>query len=134
MLYVIQTGGNFVEQATPPEDIIYLKCSLISIVNSNTEYYYSDGHATDKYTTFYDSTMINDLPTIIDWNSINASFWGDDDNLNIKRKKQAEFLVSDDVPEECIILFGCYNEKAKDKLLSMGIDEQKIKIGPSAYY
>lgn len=55
-------------------------------------------------------------------------------NLNIKRKKQAEFIVSADLSPELLIGFGCYNEKAKDKLISFGVNEEKIKIITQAYY
>lgn len=134
MLYVIQHGGNFVERATPAEDIVYLACSIVSITELTTVYYFSDGHATDNLTTFYDKDKINELPSIIDWNSIKASFWGGQENLNTKRKKQAEFLVSEDIPPEFIIRFGCYNESAKVSLLKMGIKEDVIKLIPNAYY
>lgn len=91
MLYVMQNGGNFVERATPAKDIVYLVCSLNHIIKLNRDCYFSDGHATDNLTTFYDRSKINDLPTIIDWSAVKAPYWGGQENLNIKRKKQAEF-------------------------------------------
>ncbi|WP_460971565.1 DUF4433 domain-containing protein [Spirosoma migulaei] len=127
MLYVMQNGGNFAEKATPPQDIIYLACSLINIINSKITYYFSDGHATDNLTSFYDKTKIHDLPSIIDWNSIKSSYWGGQENLNIKRKKQAEFLTSRDLDPELIIGFGCYNNEAKQKLISMALKVKKSK-------
>lgn len=39
MLYVIQHGGNFVPQATPPTDIIYLVCHLLSVANAQSRCY-----------------------------------------------------------------------------------------------
>lgn len=134
MLYVIQNGGNFVEKATPPENIIYLACPISNIVNSGGVYYFSDGHATDNLTSFYDKSRIEELPHIIDWDSIKAPFWGGQENLNLKRKKQAEFLVSDDMPASFIAGFCCYNEEVKRRLIRMGIDEVKIKVLPRAYY
>ena len=134
MLYVIQNGGNFVKKATKPENIIYLACPINKIIQSDGVYYFSDGHATDGLTSFYDYTKINELPQIIDWDSIKAPFWGGIENLNIKRKKQAEFLVLDDVPPSFIMGFCCYNESAKVKLVNMGIKEEKIKVIPNAYY
>ena len=56
------------------------------------------------------------------------------DNLNIKRKKQAEFLVAEDLPADYLIGFVCYNETAKHGLISMGIEIEKIKIIPNAYF
>lgn len=107
MLYVIQNGGNFVKKPTPPEDIIYLICSLEKMIQKVTEYYFSDGHSTNSLTAFYDKSMINKLGNIIDWNSVNKSYWGGDENLDLKRKKQAEFLVKEDIGVDCILFYGC---------------------------
>ena len=65
MLYVVQNGGNFVEKATEPREIVYVVCSLLDVVNSKNTYYFSDGHATDNLTSFYDSRSIENLPQII---------------------------------------------------------------------
>jgi hypothetical protein len=134
MLYVIQNGGNFVEKATPAENIIYLVCPINKIIESGETYYFSDGHATDSLSSFYDSSKVSELPNIIDWASIKAPFWGGQENLNIKRKKQAELLVSDDLPAKFIVGFCCHNEETKKKLVNMGIDDEKIKVVPRAYY
>ena len=134
MLYVIQNGGNFVQKATNPQDIIYVVCSLKSISTTHKDFFFSDGHATDNLTSFYDSSKTADLPSIIDWNAIRASFWGGEENLNIKRKKQAEFLVLKDVEVDHIVGYGCFNEAAKQNLLNLRISENRIKVIPYAYY
>lgn len=134
MLYVIQNGGNFVEKPTPAEHIIYLACPINGIIQSGGVYYFSDGHATDSLTTFYDNNKINELPNIIDWDSIKAPFWGGHENLNIKRKKQAELLVSDDLPANFIAGFCCSNAETKEKLVNMGVEDERIKVLPNAYY
>lgn len=134
MLYVIQNGGNFVERATPPKDIVYLVCQIGKIINSDNTFYFTDGHATDNLTTFYDRSKISELVEIIDWDAIRASYWGGQENLNIKRKKQAEFLISNDLQPEYLTGFGCYNQLAERKLIYMGVDEAKIKVIPQAYY
>lgn len=134
MLYVMQNGGNFVERATPAQDIVYLKCLLVDVIKSCKTYFFSDVHATDKYVTFYDKSKLAELPNVIDWDAVKSSYWGGEENLNIKRKKQAEFLVSDDVPADCITAFGCYNEPAKQKLVAFGIEASKIKLIPEAYF
>ncbi len=134
MLYVMQSGGNFVRQATSAENIVYIACSLDRIIQTNIIYFFSDGHGTDGLTTFYDRSKIQALPTLIDWESVKSSYWGGQENLNIKRKKQAEFLVSSDLPSNVIVGVGCYNETAKRKLQSFGIQEHIIKIIPTAYF
>jgi hypothetical protein len=134
MLYVAQHGGNFVESATSPTDIIYLGCSVSKIISSKLNFFFSDGHATDMLTSFFGKSKINELVNIVDWEAVKSSYWGGAENLNIKRKKQAEFLVSGDLSPDFIVAFGCYNEKAKDKLISLGVASDKIKIIPQAYY
>ena len=134
MLYVTQIGGNFVESPTPAEDIIYLVCHIYKIISNCRGFYFTDGHTTDMLTTFYDKDKINELVEIIDWDAIKALYWGGDENLNLKRKKQAEFLVSGDIHPDHILDFGCYNERARNILIEMGIAESKIKIIPGAYY
>lgn len=134
MLFTIQTGGNFVPNATPAEGIVYIAISLKHIIDTGAVFYFSDGHATNNFTSFYNKEMISDLPTIIDWNAVKASYWGGDENLNIKRKKQAEFLIEGDISPSAIVGFGCYNEMAKERLIDYGVSEDIIKIIPKAYF
>lgn len=134
MLYVIQHGGNFVEKANEPENIVYVVCSVELIISSGMRYYFSDGHATDFLTSFYNKDEINQLPQIVDWTAIKTSYWSGQQNLNIKRKKQAEFLVQGDIPPDFITGFGCYNDSAKQKLIELGVNDQLIKVIPHAYY
>lgn len=134
MLYVIQNGGNFVEHATPAEDIVYLACSLTRVLETDTDYYFSDGHATDKFTIFYSRRKIKELPDIIDWIAVTTAYWGGQENLNLKRKKQAEFLVGNDLLPDVISGIGCYNDTAKSRLIQCGVDKNIIKIIPKAYY
>jgi len=134
MLYVAQHGGNFVERPTIAQNIVYLVCGVKSIIDSGTIYYFSDGHGTDNLTTFYDKRSIINVRNIIDWTALRAGYWSGVENLNLKRKKQAEFLVRNDIPPELIINFGCYNQNAKNQLLNYGISDERIIIVPQAYY
>lgn len=134
MLYIIQIGGNFVERATKPEDIIYLVCSIDKIIEADLNFYFSDGHGTNNYTSFYEKNKIYQLNEIVDWQAIKSQYWAGEENLNIKRKKQAEFLVSDDLNPELIIGYGCYNQTAKNRLLEIGVEEVKIKIIPQGFF
>jgi len=134
MLLVVQHGGNFVEKARHPEEVVYIVCNLGDLIKLSTEFYFSNGHAMDRLTTFYDETMINNINTILDWDSINAQYWSGEENLEIKRKKQAEFLIKGDIPSYCIKKFICYNNNAKEKLENFGINHKKIEINQGAYY
>jgi hypothetical protein len=134
MLYVVQHGGNFVERVNKAEDIVYVVCPVEKIIKSGLRYYFSDGHATDFLTTFYNEDEVGKLPQIVDWNAVKTPYWGGQENLNVKRKKQAEFLVLGDIPPDFVIGFGCYNDTAKQKLTGFGVNEQLVKVIPNAYY
>ena len=134
MLYVVQHGGNFVKKAVPPSDIIYLACPIFKVTMEQDHYYYTNGHATESFTSFFDKSKIHDLPNNINWAAVIARYWGGNENLMLKWQKQAEFLAQNDVSPICVTNFVCYDEIAKNKLISMGIDSFKIKVVPEAYY
>lgn len=135
MLYVIQHGFNCIEKPLSPEEIVYLAIPLIDIINSSHEYYFSDGHGVDFFTNFYDKSNINSLPSIIDWDAVTASQWsGEGIDTDLRRKKQAEFLIKEDISPEFIKGFVCYNAAARNKLISFSVNEKQIKIYPKAYY
>lgn len=134
MLYVIQHGGNFVPCATPSTDIIYLACPVLEVVKKQTLFYYTNGHATESLTSFFDKSQLNQLVENINWAAITAKYWSGEENLMLKWQKQAEFLVKDDVDPGCIKGFGCYDVKAQDKLIALGVEKEKIKIIPQAYF
>lgn len=135
MLYVMQCGGNFVEKAYNPEEIVYVAVSLNKILAAHYEFYFTDGHATDFMTTYYGADKVDCLPTVLDWKAIKARTWsGDGIETDLKRRKQAEFLVKHDIPADFIYGYVCYNDISKKRLLSLGVPEDRIKIYPAAYY
>jgi hypothetical protein len=134
MLYVSKSGGNCVSRATPSENIIYVVCNVEELTQSGIRYYFSDGHASDFQTSFYNDIKINDLPEIIKWEAVRARYWGGEENLELKTKKQAEFLAGNDICVQYLKGFMCYNSDVKSRLLEMGISENKIKVKPEAYY
>lgn len=135
MLYVMQRGGNFVEKAYNPEEIIYVAISLKKILEKGYEFFFTDGHATDFLTSFYTKDSIDSLPELLDWDAIKAQNWsGDGIETDLKRRKQAEFLIKQDVATDCICGYACYNEVAKARLLTLGVPENLIRIFPRAYY
>jgi hypothetical protein len=134
MLYVVQNGGNFVQRGTPPQEIVYLVCYLTKLIKTGHSFYFSDGHATDSMTSFYDQEKLKELPEVLDWQAIKANYWGGLENLNTKRKKQAEFLINGDLSPELIEGYICYDEWAGRKIADLGISQNCIKVLPKAYY
>lgn len=135
MLYVIQNGFNQA-QLIEPKNIVYVVVGLSSIVGSGEfEYYYSDGHATNKLSMVYGKEDIMDLPSNVDWMAIKAKYWcGDNVDVDVKRRREAEFLIKGDIGVEHIKGYICYNREAADKLIAWGVPENKIAIRPLAYF
>jgi ssDNA thymidine ADP-ribosyltransferase, DarT len=134
MLYVIQKGGNFVPKVTLPEDIIYCVSSVQKIIDEGMLFFFTDGHATNKLTTFFNKEKIHELNELVDLKSANSKYWKDDLDLDLKRRKESELLVKRDVPNSSIIGYICYNEKSKSKLLSMGLQEKQVAIRSNYFF
>lgn len=133
MLYVIQRGFNGVT-ATPAENIVYCITSVALVIQHEIDYLFTDGHAVDKFSAFYESRDISKIDKILDFVAIRDSFWKDENDLDKKRRKEAEFLLSDDLPQSGIGIFAVYNNTAKDRLLSFGIPNEKIIIKSEYYF
>lgn len=130
MLYNIQHGYNV--NRVSPENIVYLVVKLDSIVkDDNYKYYFSDGHAVCKMTRFYGRESISDIDNILDKKSIQNNDWGND--YTTRERKQAEFLVGSDIPPERIVMMGCYNERARTRLIDNGV-QCKIIVTPKSYF
>ena len=83
---------------------------------------------------FYEQKDLPNIDEILDKKAINATYWRNDDDLDLKRRKEAEFLIETDIPTTAIIGFVVYNEEAKKRLLAMGIPEKKIYVKPDCYF
>ncbi len=133
MLYVIQNGFNSVK-VTPAENIVYCVSTVKQIVDHNLSYIYSNGHAVDGLTEFFDHTSIARIDSIIDKTAIRSKYWKDESDLDLKRRKEAEFLVEADVPSTAIAGWVVYNLQAKARLQDIGITDSKIVVKPEFYF
>lgn len=100
MLYMIHTGFGIPRQ--PQEDIIYLCCRFVELVESKLTWCFTDGNAATAITTFHNDDQAYKL---LDWESIHARDWRDDNkdgDHDRARKKHAEFLVKSHVPPSFI--------------------------------
>jgi hypothetical protein len=89
--------------------------------NNKVSWAFSDGNAGTNYTEFYNDT--DDLNKI-DWKAVSASDFRD---INIKDKKQAEFLLHKSFPVELIETIGVIDRKMKKKVDDI-INSDNIKI------
>jgi len=134
MLYVMQQGGNFVPEPVQPEAIVYCVVGLDTLVHQKVDFYFSDGHATDSFTKFYDRSRVHALPQLVNLPATKARYWADKSNLDLKRKKQAELLVKGNVPVALIAGFVVCAQKTKEILVNLGCLEGKIAVMPSYYF
>jgi ssDNA thymidine ADP-ribosyltransferase, DarT len=134
MLYVIQKGGNFVPKITPPEEIIYCVSSVQKIIDEGMLFFFTDGHATNNLTTFFNKEKVNEINNLVDLKAANLKYWKTDSDLDLKRRKESELLVKQDVPNTCIIGYICYNETIKSKLLKMGLQEKEVVVRHNYYF
>lgn len=71
---------------------------------------------------------------LIDWPALEAKYWKDTNDLDLKRKKEAEFLVLGDISTEGILGYVVYNNYAFNILIELGIEAAKIQIKPNFYF
>jgi ssDNA thymidine ADP-ribosyltransferase, DarT len=52
----------------------------------------------------------------------------------IKRRKEAEFLIAEDVPSEALVGYVVYNEAVQKQLTTFDISIEKIVVRPNFYF
>ncbi|MCB9051639.1 MAG: DUF4433 domain-containing protein [Lewinellaceae bacterium] len=133
MLYVIQNGFNGVPSLNA-EQIVYCVSSVAKVLEAAVDFVFTDGHAVDTFSTQYTKADIGRLAELLDFKAIKARYWKDDTDLDLKRRKEAEFLVSGDLPVSAILGFIVFNENAKNRLLAVGLPDKQIHINSNAYF
>lgn len=94
---------------------------------------FTNGHAVDNFTTIYDMADISNIEEIVDFKATREPFWKNDNDLDIKRRKEAEFLIDGDIPTHLISAFVVYSDEAKQKLLDLGA-QCPIKVNKDFYF
>ena len=133
MLYMIKNGFYGVTQLAA-QDIVYCVSDVSTIANSNLDFIFTDGHAVDNLTTFYNSSNTNNITTIIEEDAIFTRYWTGTNDADLKRKKQAELLVLGDIPIAAILGYVVYNKVAETQLIQLGIPQEVIRIIPAYYF
>jgi len=113
MLYEIKHGYNDVIKRNQ-EEIIYLVSSVKTVKKHGCEFVFYDGHAYNMISRCY-----NDLQDLgnIDWQTVKDKFWNNrEDDMDRKRRKQAEFLVHESLPWSAIKGICTINDSAKQKV------------------
>lgn len=134
MLYQIATGWEDIARLSQ-EDIIYLISSLDMVKEFKLPYFFADGHARSRTSTFYNTEQGFDQ---LDWDTIYGRYWrSDETDLRRKEKKQAEFLVKGYMPWNCIEYIGVFNDLARqrvEEVLQKNKASCEIKVSPEKLY
>lgn len=133
MLYVIQHGYNGV-QLVEPEKIVYCVVRLDDLINNNIDCIFTDGHAVSFLTSFYSRDKLSSINEIVKFDDVYSSQWNSEEDLDLKRRKEAELLIKNDLPVQFLRGFVVYNNKAKDFLIEKGVADNMIAVMPSYYF
>jgi hypothetical protein len=81
---------------------------------------------------FYNKNKVLEVNDLVDFEAAFENDWTKERDL--KRRKEAEFLVKDDVPNNCILGYICYSETVRAKLLALGINEKQVVVRKNYYF
>jgi hypothetical protein len=133
MLYVIQKGYNGVA-SVPPEKIVYCVSTVQKIVDHQLPFVFTNGHAVDGFTEFFEEKDVQNIDDLIDKSAIRARYWKEENDNDLKRRKEAEFLVESDIPPEAITSWIVYNQTARTELMNKGVPANLIHVKPDYYF
>ncbi len=110
MLYKLNRGGvpGYTEGQEP---LIYLVSTVQAVAAAGLDFVFSDGHGIARFTSWY--SKLADLDRV-DWETVYARYWADTiDDMDRKRRKQAEFLVYRHCPWALIREIGVVSSRTK---------------------
>lgn len=131
MLYVIQHGYNSVKRYAPSE-IVYCVIDIEDIIKDNVDCVFTDGHALSLITRVFPREFLSDIDQYVSYQDVYTRNWLEAPDL--KRRKEAELLIKQDLPVGYIKYYVVYDELAKNRLVSFGIDEAIVKIFKPFYF
>lgn len=133
MLYVIQHGYNGVARVEA-ENIVYCVIRLDDLIHDNIDCIFTDGHALSAFTSFYQKNMLPRIDEYVKYDDVYSSQWNIEEDLDLKRRKEAELLVKQDLSAQYVRGYVVYNETAKQRLISSGVLPEKIVAVPGYYF
>lgn len=133
MLFVIQ-GGHLGVPQIHPENIVYCVTTVHKIIELKLDFMFTSGHAVSRLTTKHTANDVQNINDLIDWKAVDAKYWISETDPDLKRKKEAEFLILGDIPLYAVIGYIVYNEEAKDKMVAFGIPDSIVKVNNEDYF
>lgn len=133
MLYCIKHGNEYVVKR-PMNEIVYLVSTVESVAVSGIPFVFYDGHAYDDFSTPY--THLEDLSEV-DHKATYAKYWRDDNDPDLKRRKQAEFLVYQELPFGYISHILTYDKASKNRVEDIIVENDHrpaVQLKPDFYF
>jgi hypothetical protein len=133
MLYSIH--GGYVEQYREGQrPVVHLASSAESIAAAGLAFTFTEGHAELAYSSFYED--LADLDKV-DWRVMKSNRWNDTlEDMDRKRRRQAEFLVHDFFPWELIMKIGVIDGDVAEQVntILQGAAHQPAVIVKASWY
>ena len=96
------------------EPLIYLVSTAQAVDDSGAGFVFSNGHGIAAFTDWYDNL---DQLDQVDWDTVYLRYWTSNiDDMDRKRKKQAEFLIHEQCDWSLIQEIGVMNTQMKTKV------------------
>lgn len=136
MLYAIHKGA-VADYTGGQASVVYLVSSVEAVAQTDLSWCFTDGHAVEGMTEFYGS--LADLAKI-DQKAVQTWRWGGKwllQDPDVKRRKQAEFLVHQRFPWELISEIGVYEGGIRGRvedLLDSVTHRPRVAIRTDWYY
>lgn len=133
MLYAIHTG--YVDGYNGGQrEVVHLVVAVAEVAIPH-EFVVTDGHAEQALSSQFGTL---DGLDEVDWNIMHTKYWLDtDEDGDRKRRRQAEFLVHDEVPFNAVRLIGVCDEDPRAEVANMLAGtgfEPEIRIRKDWYY
>lgn len=115
--------------------IVYRIGSVADVIAcKSVSFLFTDGHVSGDLSSCFLPDRINEIEQLIDRKAVNSRYWRDEIDLDLRRRKEAEFLVLGDLPAVAIRGYIVYNNTARAMLLDLGIAVEKVVVKPEHYF
>ena len=85
-------------------------------------------------TYIYAKENLAKVDDIIRFSDVYTKYWNSEADLDLKRRKEAELLVRDELPPGYIKGFIVYDTESKQKLIEFGVEPNEIIIKKEYYF
>lgn len=122
-------------QSVSQADVIYLISRVARVQNAGLSWVFSDGHAANAFTSFFDDEAQGD---VIDWELMKAQWWNNTaDDPDRTRRRQAEFLIHSFAPWSIVTGIATRNPVVADDvrtILAQAGQNVPVESKPQWYF